>query len=395
MKRQLRYVGIAAVGILVGAVVTLALPAPGERQASKERAEEVPVQKVQARTLLAWTSGRLPDGIAEAARGVEGVGRVAEVRSAAVWLDRWEDDAGRVHTAGRGRRIPIEIAAVDPETYTKFVPAAERASVSSLARGGVVLGQGGARLRGITSRGALTFGRNELAVGDVIHDSLIGAHEGLVSFATGERLGITRPRYLLVELRRDASMESVERKLRALPQPASGIRIRAPGETPEFRHGDAVLPQLRMKELFGEFSAVVGGGGRIEIDPAWVSEHIVSRDVPILGSVTCHERIIPQLDAAFQEIERRGLSGLVDAGDYGGCYSPRFLNADPAAGISHHSWGVAFDINLSQNPFGLPGRMDDRIIEILERWGFTWGGRWLVPDAMHFEFLRSPLSPKG
>jgi len=26
----------------------------------------------------------------------------------------------------------------------------------------------------------------------------------------------------------------------------------------------------------------------------------------------------------------------------------------------------------------------------MERWGFTWGGRWLVPDPAHFEYLRPP-----
>ena len=29
-------------------------------------------------------------------------------------------------------------------------------------------------------------------------------------------------------------------------------------------------------------------------------------------------------------------------------------------------------------------------MKILEDWGFTWGGRWLVPDGMHFEFVRFP-----
>jgi hypothetical protein len=24
------------------------------------------------------------------------------------------------------------------------------------------------------------------------------------------------------------------------------------------------------------------------------------------------------------------------------------------------------------------------------RWGFTWGGHWLVPDGMHFEYLGPP-----
>jgi hypothetical protein len=27
---------------------------------------------------------------------------------------------------------------------------------------------------------------------------------------------------------------------------------------------------------------------------------------------------------------------------------------------------------------------------VMTRWGFTWGGHWLVPDPAHFEFLRLP-----
>jgi hypothetical protein len=48
------------------------------------------------------------------------------------------------------------------------------------------------------------------------------------------------------------------------------------------------------------------------------------------------------------------------------------------------------DINVAQNPYGAEPRMDRRVVEVFERWGFTWGGRWLVPDAMHFEFMRFP-----
>jgi hypothetical protein len=32
----------------------------------------------------------------------------------------------------------------------------------------------------------------------------------------------------------------------------------------------------------------------------------------------------------------------------------------------------------------------------MERWGFTWGGRWLVPDPAHFEWVRAPAdAPPG
>jgi hypothetical protein len=27
---------------------------------------------------------------------------------------------------------------------------------------------------------------------------------------------------------------------------------------------------------------------------------------------------------------------------------------------------------------------------IFERWEFTWGGRWLLPEGMHFELFDSP-----
>ena len=30
------------------------------------------------------------------------------------------------------------------------------------------------------------------------------------------------------------------------------------------------------------------------------------------------------------------------------------------------------------------------MVKIFEQWGFTWGGQWLVPDGMHFEFVRFP-----
>ena len=34
--------------------------------------------------------------------------------------------------------------------------------------------------------------------------------------------------------------------------------------------------------------------------------------------------------------------------------------------------------------------MDRRVVEVFDRWGFQWGGRFLVPDGMHFEFLDFP-----
>jgi D-alanyl-D-alanine carboxypeptidase-like protein len=398
MNRGWRTALIGIGGVAVGALVMLALPAPGRLPSrtdapSARATPSVRVEKAAPSTLLVWTPGAVPSGLADAARRVSGVEAVAEVRSGAAWLSSWRDDVARTHTAPRS--VPIEIAAVDPAVYRAFVPPDEQTSIDQLARGGIVLGDGGAKLREIEHTGTLEFGDVALDVAGVIDDGLIGAHEGVVSYDTGAEIGIDRLRYLLLDLERGANIATIETQLRSLAPQGTKLRIRAPGETPEFRHGDAVLPPVRLKELFGEFSATPSSGGDIDIDPAWVQDHIQTIVMPIVGIVRCNRAIVPQMNAALEEIIRRGLTDLIDPADFGGCFSSRFLSQDPNAGISHHSWGVAFDLNVSKNPFGKESNMDRRIVDIFERWGFTWGGRWLVPDGMHFEYLRTPLSPKG
>jgi hypothetical protein len=284
----------------------------------------------------------------------------------------------------------VEVAAVDVAEYRAFLPPADRSTLAGLSDRGAIVGRTGAELRRIGPGGTLTFGGVTLRVRGILEDELIGAHEVLVSRSTGTHLGIVRPRYLLVAPRASASRRRVEAGLRGALPAGIRLRVRAPGETPVFRHGDAVLPSLSLKVTFGEFAAEPIEGGFLRIDKRWVAQNIRTARVPRLGTVRCHRRIIPMLRGALQELANRGLAGLIDPGQYGGCYSPRFLNRSPAAGISHHAWGVAIDLNVAQNPYGAEPRMDRRVVEIFERWGFTWGGRWLVPDAMHFEFMRFP-----
>ncbi|MEM3020416.1 MAG: M15 family metallopeptidase [Candidatus Micrarchaeaceae archaeon] len=57
---------------------------------------------------------------------------------------------------------------------------------------------------------------------------------------------------------------------------------------------------------------------------------------------------------------------------------------------SLHSWGVAIDINASQNPLGRAPRMSEKFVQCFEQAGFDWGGKWKRPDGMHFQLSRLP-----
>jgi hypothetical protein len=136
---------------------------------------------------------------------------------------------------------------------------------------------------------------------------------------------------------------------------------------------------------FAPFTFRSGEGGEVVIDPAWVEAHIVREQVPIVGTVTCHRLIVPQLRAALQALVDRGLADLVDPSQYGGCYVPRHIDRSPAASLSMHAWGIAFDINVSTNLLGAEPQLDPRVVQVMTEHGFSWGGDWRRPDGMHFE----------
>jgi hypothetical protein len=343
------------------------------------------------RMLLAWTSGHLPAGLAASARKLQGVESVAEVRNGTAWLSAWADDGGGSSAPPKGLRVPVEVAAVDPEQYAALLPRSGRDRFVELSHGEALLGRTGARLRGISGNGSLAFGDVRLSVRGVVDDALVASHEVVVSQRTGAALGITTPRYLLMALGTGTPHEDVEKELRDLLPSGTRLKVRPYGEAGVLRPGDPVLPNGRVKVLFGEFAGARGSDGEIRIDPEWILANTVTTSIPVVGRVRCHKRIVAQMRAAFEEIERRELAGRIRDGDFGGCFSPRRINDEPDSPLSHHAWGIGFDVNVSQNPYGQKPSLDRRVVEILERWGFIWGGRWLVPDGMHFEYLNKPV----
>ncbi len=148
----------------------------------------------------------------------------------------------------------------------------------------------------------------------------------------------------------------------------------------------AFLTGGSIADVVGTFSYGVLGGGRIAPDPAWVRANITTETVPILGSVTCHRAIFPQLKAALQDVVSRGLADEIHPGEYAGCYYPRFIAGTTT--LSNHSFGLALDLNVPGNQRGTVGEMDRGVVSIFKQWGFAWGGDWGYTDPMHFEMAQ-------
>ncbi|PKL41623.1 MAG: hypothetical protein CVV41_17885 [Candidatus Riflebacteria bacterium HGW-Riflebacteria-1] len=97
-------------------------------------------------------------------------------------------------------------------------------------------------------------------------------------------------------------------------------------------------------------------------------------------SITCHRLIAPRLKAVFDEIKAQGLSNLINTND--GCFNNR--NKRGGTSPSTHAWGIAIDINASQNPMG-SSRMTSgqrQLAAIFQRYGFYQ----LPNDPMHFQY---------
>jgi hypothetical protein len=64
--------------------------------------------------------------------------------------------------------------------------------------------------------------------------------------------------------------------------------------------------------------------------------------------------------------------------------------------MNMHGYAAAIDLNLAVSDYWLwnkkakaisyKNRMPREIVEIFERHGFIWGGRWYHYDTMHFEY---------
>lgn len=105
-------------------------------------------------------------------------------------------------------------------------------------------------------------------------------------------------------------------------------------------------------------------------------------------SVRVRAELVPLVEILLDATVALGYK--LKAGTTGG------YNCRPIAGTStpsNHSWGLAIDLNWSDNPMQRTFKTDipPRVVAMWEALGFYWGGRYQkTPDTMHMEFLYRP-----
>jgi hypothetical protein len=279
--------------------------------------------------------------------------------------------------------VPVQTFTVDPVQYAR---AAGRPELAAQLSAGTVLSRSGAALRGVQVGQSLTLtsGRR-LRIVAVVDDRELGGYE---MATTTVRLGADvspTASYLLVPAGPDMAI-TAQRVREALP--ALGLRVLGRTHNGLFSSADTVPTQAQMKRLFGEFAMSRDSDGTLTLDGDWERTWIRRERIVQLGKVACNRRMLPDLRAAMEELTRRGLGRLVDTADFraeGGCWNPRIIRFGGSQ-LSAHTWGAAIDINVAANPLGAAPRQDPRLVEVMERHGFTWGGRWLRPDGAHFQW---------
>ncbi len=360
----------------------------------------VPVSPVASEVVTVYNSGELRDDVAQrsitAARSAGA--SLAFGRSASVGMVGVYRGATAVQIPPSGFAYPMGTTVLPAEVVGRTLG---RDVSQHLAPDALVMGQLSASLRGaqagdsvllVAGSGAQLWFR----IAAVLPDDKVGGTEFLMSTQAGDRLGIAR--LSRVVMWGFPSRASIDASLAANGLVSTSVRIRRSWDPAD---PDNTIGMARTKAQLGEFAYRLNANGSVSQDSAWLAASLPSRrtQYPLGVVARCHNRVEPALRSALAEIAARGLGGTIDVGNanrFGGCHVARFnrLTPDSALGfLSRHSWGMAFDTNTVGSCQGCappdfatrPGGCT--AVQIFRKHGFAWGGNFLTPDGMHFEWV--------
>ena len=180
--------------------------------------------------------------------------------------------------------------------------------------------------------------------------------------------------------------------------------------------GSATDPKIRVRRSWDPFDPdSTIGLARTKKLLGRVRVHVTARAVPSRSTTrgaphsSRRSRAVPRrasapratttikadLAAALQAVVDAGLAGAIDvanANTYGGCFGPRFsrIVGTQLGSLSRHTWAQALDTNTVANCQGCVPQMDCRVVRIFRKHNFAWGGNFINPDGMHFEWVGEP-----
>ncbi|HEX6845287.1 MAG TPA: hypothetical protein VF235_09250 [Actinomycetota bacterium] len=346
---------------------------------------------------LAWVPGGVPDGFGAQLTSVPSVATTTTETADIAWLTGSTAADGTVVDAPEApQAIPIDVTGVEP-AFATFIPQPFRTTVADLADGEAILSETAANQRGLGPDATLTFDTGvSLQVVATLPDVYMGGFEVLTSRATGETIGVTHERYVLFEVKEGLAPDPAVLAARFVPYlpedaPFPEVEVRAPFTTRFLRQNDRELPPMLLKQRFGEFTAIHNPGtGEIDVDPTWIEAHIESRALPVLGSVTCHEKALALLERAMEALVAADQEELVQqAGD---CFAPNVDPGDPAGLLTSRDFGASIDLNQPDNPVGEPPTNETQppaLVKTMYKAGFGWGGKDAWPQGALFRYRRT------
>ncbi len=361
-----------------------------------------PVSPVATDVVTVFNSGELRDDVAnQAVAAARSAGAsLAFGRSASVGMTGLYRGANAVQLPPQGFAFPMGTTVLQPDVVAQTMG---RDVSQFLAPDALVMGAVSAGLRGAQAgdTALLTSGSGATVtfrIAAVLPAARVGGAEFLMSNEAADRLGIT-------ELRRVvmwgfSSRAAIDSAMSGNGLVSTSIRIRRSWDPAD---PDDTIGMAQTKATLGEFAYRVNANGSVSQDDAWVNASLPGGRELLNGSIPvrarCHNVVVPALRAALAEVAAEGLAATIDvtnANSFGGCHNARFnrLTPDSSLGfLSRHSWAMAFDTNTLGSCQGCappdfatrPGGC--RTVQIFRKHGFSWGGNYLTPDGMHFEWV--------
>lgn len=348
-----------------------------------------------------YNTGDLRVGVASAVMNVarQSGASLAFGRSASVGMVGVYRGANAVQLPDSGFAYPMGVTVLPAEAVANTMG---RDVSQHLAADALVISEGSATLPGrdaragdtlrlVASSGSVVTFR----VAAVVPDASIGGAELLMSPDGADRLGVTALSRAL--LWNPSSRAAMDNALAANGLVSTSIRIRRSWDPPD---PDDTLGMVATKRALGEFTYRVNANGSVTQQASWQAANLPPgrRNVGLGISARCHLTVEPAINAALAEAAANGVSWTINvthANQAGGCHYPRFNRLTPNSSIgflSRHSWGMALDTNTIGSCQGCVPDFSKTadgctVVQIFRKHGFAWGGNFLTPDGMHFEWV--------